>query len=42
MATAAPGGRRPAGWQWPIIAVIALVVIGAGIIGWLQPWRSAG
>ena len=35
MATAAPG------WQWPIIAVVALVVIGAGIIGWLRPWQSA-
>ena len=37
MATAAPG------WQWPTIAaVVALVMIGAGIIGWLLPWRSAG
>jgi TolB-like protein/Flp pilus assembly protein TadD len=36
MATAAPG------WQWPIIVVVALVVIGAGMMGWLQPWQSPG
>ena len=23
-------------------AVVALVVIGAGIIGWLRPWQSSG
>ena len=37
------GGKRPVGWQRPVMAaVVALVVIGAGLIGWLQPWRSAG
>jgi class 3 adenylate cyclase/TolB-like protein/Flp pilus assembly protein TadD len=42
-AIAAPGRRHPAGWQWPTIAaVVALLVIGAGIIGWLRPWQSAG
>ena len=38
----AEDGDRHAGWQWPIIAVVALVVIGAGIMGWLQPWQSPG
>ena len=31
------------GRQWPVLAaVVALVVIGAGIIGWLRPWQSSG
>jgi adenylate cyclase len=35
--------KRLAGWQPPAMAaVVALIVIGAGIIGWLQPWQSSG
>jgi adenylate cyclase len=31
------------GWQRPTVAaVVALLVIAAGIIGWLRPWQSAG
>ena len=41
--TAAVGGKRPAGWRRPAMAaVVALVAIGAGFIGWLHPWQSSG
>jgi TolB-like protein/class 3 adenylate cyclase/Flp pilus assembly protein TadD len=41
--TAAAGGRRHIAWRLSIIAAaIALVVIGAGIIGWRHPWQSSG
>ena len=41
--TAAVGGKRPAAWQMPAVAaVVALAMIGAGVIGWLRPWQSTG
>jgi adenylate cyclase len=40
--TAGINGKRPAAWQMPAAAAVALVAIGAGIVGWLQPWESAG
>jgi adenylate cyclase len=48
-ARASPWSRRPRmatavfGRQRLVLAAaVALVVIGAGIIGWLQPWQSSG
>jgi class 3 adenylate cyclase/TolB-like protein len=43
MAITALGATRPAGWQRPAVgAVVALLVVAAGILGWLQPWQSSG
>ena len=51
MSSAAPGSSwshrsrittTALGRQWPVLAaVVALVVIGAGIIGWLRPWQGS-
>ena len=41
--TAAVGGKRRAAWQMLAMgAVVALVVIGVGVVGWLRPWESTG
>jgi class 3 adenylate cyclase/TolB-like protein/Flp pilus assembly protein TadD len=30
-------------WRWPALAaVVGLLIVGAGIVGWMQPWQSAG
>jgi class 3 adenylate cyclase len=39
--TAGINGKRPAAWRMPTAAAVALVAIGAGILGWLKPWQSA-
>jgi TolB-like protein/Tfp pilus assembly protein PilF len=42
-APAALGGRHPADWRRPAMAAaVVLFVIGAGIVGWLEPWRGSG
>ena len=41
--TAAVGGKRRAAWQMLAMgAVVASVVIGVGVVGWLRPWESTG
>ena len=29
-------------WRWPALAAaVALLIVGAGLLGWLRPWEAA-